>query len=144
MVVFHKLAMQHSTGKIMKCAMCGKEESTPGTFPMVIGVGRICLTCGMETVKCEVCGAEVKRLTSSRFQGKNLCLKDHMKEVEKYKQHIVKTFDEDKESVQDILGRSLADAPEGYSLVTVRRARNSMHVWEAEYEKTEILQSRCS
>jgi len=136
--------MQHSTGKTMKCAMCGKEESTPGTFPMVIGVGRICLTCGMEKVKCDVCGLEVKRLTSSRFQGRNLCLKDHMKEVEKYKQHIVKTFDEDNESVQDILSKSLVEAPEGYSLVTVRRARNSMHVWEAEYEKTEILQSRCS
>jgi len=111
---------------------------------MVIGVGRICLTCGMEMVKCDICGAEVKRLTSSRFQGKNLCLKDHMKEVEKYKQHIVKTFDEDNESVPEILRKSLADAPEGYSLVTVRRARNSMHVWESEYEKTEILQSRCS
>ena len=128
----------------MKCAMCGKEESTQGTFPMVIGVGRICLDCGMEHVKCDICGAEVKRLTSSRFQGKNLCLRDHMKEVEKYKQHIVKTFDEDDESVEAILGRSLTDAPAGYSLITVRRARNSMHVWEAEYEKTEILQSRCS
>ena len=111
---------------------------------MVIGVGRICLSCGMEKVVCDVCGSEVKRLTSSRFQGRNLCLKDHMKEVEKYKQHIVKTFDEDDESIQEILRRSLADAPEGYSLVTVRRARNSMHVWEAEYEKSEILQSRCS
>ena len=136
--------MQHSTGKTMKCAMCGKEESAPGTYPMVIGVGRICLNCGMEKVKCDVCGAEVKRLTSSRFQGRNLCLKDHMKEVEKYKQHIVKTFDEDDESVQEILSKSLVEAPEGYSLVTVRRARNSMHVWEAEYEKTELLQSRCS
>ena len=136
--------MQHSTGKTMKCAICGAEESTPGTFPMVIGIGRICLSCGMGTVKCDVCGAEVKRLTSSRFMGRNLCLKDHMKEVEKYKQHIVKTFDEDDESVQDILRRSLSDAPEGYALITVRRARNSMHVWEAEYEKTEILQSRCS
>ena len=135
--------MQHSTGKMMKCALCGREESTPGTFPMVIGVGRICLSCGMEAVKCDVCGAEVKRLTSSRFQGKTLCLRDHMKEVEKYKQHIVKTFDEDNESVQQILGRSLSDAPEGYALIAVRRARNSMHVWEAEYEKTEILQSRC-
>jgi hypothetical protein len=98
----------------------------------------------MEKVTCDVCGSEVKRLTSSRFQGRNLCLKDHMKEVEKYKQHIVKTFDEDNESIQEILRKSLADAPEGYSLVTVRRARNSMHVWEAEYEKSEILQSRCS
>jgi hypothetical protein len=136
--------MQHSTGKIMKCAICGSEESTPGTFPMVIGVGRVCLSCGMQTVKCDVCGSEVKRLTSSRFQGKNLCLKDHMKEVEKYKQHIVKTFDEDNESVEEIMHKSVADGPEGYSLVTLRRARNSMHVWEAEYEKTEILQSRCS
>jgi hypothetical protein len=98
----------------------------------------------MEKVKCDVCGEEVKRLTSSRFQGRNLCLKDHVKEVEKYKQHIVKTFDEDNESVEEILSKSLVDAPEGYSLVTVRRARNSMHIWEAEYEKTELLQSRCS
>ncbi len=136
--------MQHSTGKMTKCAICGREESSPGTYPMVIGVGRVCLACGMETVKCDACGAEVKRLTSSRFQGRNLCLKDHVKEVEKYKQHIVRTFDEDNESVQAILGRSLSEAPEGYSLIAVRRARNSMHVWEAEYEKTELLQSRCS
>ncbi|MDG7006510.1 MAG: hypothetical protein JRM86_06195 [Nitrososphaerota archaeon] len=136
--------MHHAAGRAAKCALCGREESTPDTFPTVIGVGRVCLACGMGTVKCAVCGGEVKRLTSSRFQGRDLCLKDHMKEVEKYKQHIVKTFDEDDESVKEILGRSLSDAPEGYSLVTVRRARNSMHVWEAEYEKTEILQSRCS
>jgi endogenous inhibitor of DNA gyrase (YacG/DUF329 family) len=136
--------MQHSTGRLVKCAKCGKEESTPGTFPMVIGVGRICMSCGMTTVKCEVCGAEVKLLTSSRFQGRNLCLKDHMKEVEKYKQHIVKTFDEYDDPVPEILRRSVDDAPDGYSLITVRRARNSMHVWEAEYEKTELLQSRCS
>ena len=135
---------QHSTGRIMKCAMCGKEESTPGTFPMVIGVGRVCLSCGMEKVRCDVCGQEVKRLTSSRIQGKNLCLSDHMKEIQKYKQRIVKTFDEDSETVPEILRKSLADAPEGYMLVTVRRATNSMHVWEAEYEKSEILQSRCS
>ncbi len=137
--------MQHSTGKqLMKCVLCGKEESTPGTFPMVIGVGRVCLSCGMGTVKCDACGAEVKLLTSSRFQGRNLCLKDHVKEVEKYKQHIIKTFDEDQESVEEILRRSVAEAPEGYALIAVRRARNSMHVWESEYEKTEILQSRCS
>ncbi|HUK74269.1 MAG TPA: hypothetical protein VLU99_00655 [Nitrososphaerales archaeon] len=135
--------MQHSTGKLSKCALCGKEEATAGTFPMVIGLGRICLSCGMQTVRCDLCGAEVKRLTSSRFDGKTLCLKDRLKEVEKYKQHIVKTFDEDNDSVQEILSRSLADSPEGYSLITVRRARNSMHLWEAEYEKTEILQSRC-
>src|ERR1700691_4089928 len=106
--------MQHSTGRIMKCAVCGKEESTPGTFPMVIGVGRICLSCGMQTVKCDVCGTEVKRLTSSRFQGKNLCLKDHMKEVEKYKQHIVKTFDEESEPLQGILQKVVNEQPDGY------------------------------
>jgi hypothetical protein len=136
--------MQHSTGKTTKCSLCGREESTPGTFPMVIGVGRICLSCGMQTIKCDICGAEVKLLTSSRFQGRSLCLKDHMKEVEKYKQHIVKTFDEESETVPEILRRSVEEAPDGYALITVRRARNSMHVWEAEYEKNEILQSRCS
>ena len=136
--------MQHLSPKApAKCAICGKQEETPGSFPLVIGVGRVCMSCGMEKVRCEVCGEEVKRLTSSKFQGRVLCLQDHMKEVEKYKQHIVKTFDEDQESVQQILGRSLSDAPEGYSLITVRRARNSMHIWEAEYEKTELLQSRC-
>ena len=128
----------------MNCAICGKEESSPGTFPMVVGLGRICMSCGMERVKCDACGDEIKRLTSSKFQGRTLCLKDHMREVEKYKQHIVKTFDEATESVQEIMRKSVQDAPEGYSLLTVRRGRNSMHIWEAEYEKTEILQMRCS
>jgi hypothetical protein len=136
--------MQHAGDKLGKCAICGKDESSPGAFPRVIGVGKVCLTCGMQKVKCDVCGEEVKRLTSSRFQGRDLCLKDHMKEVEKYKQHIVKTFDENNEDLKEIFRRSLDEPPDGYTLLTVRRARNSMHVWEAEYEKSEILQMRCS
>ncbi len=135
--------MQHAADTRTKCDVCGKEETSPGTFPKVIGVGRVCLSCGTERVKCDVCGDEVKRLTSSRFQGRNLCLKDHMKEVEKYKQHIVKVFDENNDSLKEIFRRSLDESPEGYALLAVRRARNSMHVWEAEYEKSEILQMRC-
>lgn len=110
---------------------------------MVVGLGRICISCGMEKVRCESCGEEVKRLTSSRFQGRTLCLKDHMREVDKYRQHIVKTFDEDAEPLQEIFKRSLSEQPEGYTLLALRRGRNSTHVWEAEYEKTEILQMRC-
>ena len=137
--------MQHlASKKPAKCAICGRDEESAGTFPMVIGVGRICLSCGMQKVTCEACGAEVKRLTSSKFQGKNLCLRDHMKEVEKYKQHIVRTFDEDAEPLGSIFHRAETEAPEGYTLVTVRRERTSTNVWEAEYEKTEIFQARCS
>lgn len=137
--------MQHlASKKPAKCAICGSEELTPGTYPMVIGVGRICMNCAMQKVRCEVCGDEVKRLTSSRFQGRTLCLKDHMKEVEKYKQHIVKTYDEENEPLTAILEKVMNEQPEGYTLVTLRRGRNSTHVWEAEYEKTEIFQSRCS
>ena len=137
--------MQHLASKTpAKCAICGKQESTPGTFPIVIGVGRVCMSCGMEKVKCEVCGDEVKRLTSSRFQGRNLCLKDHMKEVEKYRQHIVKTYDEESEPLQGILQKVVNEQPDGYTLLALRRARNSTHVWEAEYEKSEIFQMRCS
>lgn len=110
---------------------------------MVIGVGRICLSCGMEKVRCEVCGDEVKRLTSSRFQGRILCLKDHMKEVEKYRQHIVKTFDEEIEDAHTIFRKALDERPEGYTMLALRRARNSTHIWEAEYEKSEIFQMRC-
>lgn len=136
-------SMQHSK-TLVQCAICGARESVQGAFPMVLGVGRICLDCGMQKVKCEVCGKEVKRITSSRFQGKILCLNDHMKEVEKYKQHIIKTFDEESERVESIFMRALREAPEGYTLLAIRRARNSTHVWEAEYEKTEIFQMRCS
>ena len=110
---------------------------------MVIGVGRICLSCGMEKVRCDVCGEEVKRLTSSKFQGRNLCLKDHMKEVEKYRQHILKTFDENVDGVQVIFQKALDEQPDGYTMLAVRRARNSTHIWEAEYEKSEIFQMRC-
>jgi hypothetical protein len=124
--------------------MCGAVESQPGTFPMVVGVGRVCLGDGMSKVKCEVCGAEVKLLTSSRLQGKTLCLSDYMKEIEKFRQHIVLNFDEDSEPATEILGRAYAEAPEGYTLLAIRRGRNSTHLWEAEYEKTEIFQMRCS
>ncbi len=124
--------------------MCGALESQPGSFPMVVGVGRVCLSDGMARVKCEVCGAEVKLITSSRLQGKTLCLSDYMKEIEKYRQHIVQTFDEDREPASAILQRAYKEAPEGYTLLAVRRGRTSTHLWEAEYEKTEIFQTRCS
>ncbi len=137
--------MQHLGSKTpAKCAVCGKAEQTAGSFPLVIGVGRICMTCGMEKVRCEVCGDEVKRLTSSRFQGRTLCLKDHMKEIEKYRQHIIRNYDEEREPMQAIFQRAVAEQPDGYTLLALRRARNSTHAWEAEYEKTEIFQSKCS
>jgi hypothetical protein len=137
--------LQHSSSKgLAKCAICGKVEEQPGTFPMVVGVGRVCLVDGMTKVKCEVCGDEVKLLTSSRLQGRALCLKDYMKEVEKFRQHIVQSFDEDAELATAILERAYKEAPEGYTLLAVRRGRNSTHMWEAEYEKTEIFQTRCS
>lgn len=137
--------MQHSTSKVpAKCAVCGTPESSPGTYPMVVGVGRVCLNDGMKKVRCEACGTEVKLLTSSRLQGRTLCLADHMKEVEKFRQHIVHNFDEDVESATAILTKAYEDAPEGYTLLAVRRGRNSTHMWEAEYEKTEVFQMRCS
>lgn len=106
-------------------------------------MGRVCLSCGMGKVKCEACGNEVKLLTSSRLQGKTLCLSDYMKEVEKYRQHIIVSFDEEREAAPAILGRAYSGAPEGYTLLSVRRARNSTHIWEAEYEKDEVFQMRC-
>ena len=67
-----------------------------------------------------------------------------MKEVDKYRQHIIQSFDEDYEPATSILERAYKEAPEGYTLLTVRRGRNSTHLWEAEYEKTEIFMMRCS
>jgi hypothetical protein len=137
--------MQHTSSKApAKCAICGAVEPTLGTFPMVVGVGRVCLDDGMKKVKCEVCGSEVKLLTSSRLQGRTLCLADHMKEIQKFRQHLVLNFDEDSEPATSILERAYTEAPEGYTLLAVRRGRNSTHLWEAEYEKSEIFQMRCS
>jgi hypothetical protein len=136
--------MQHLSRTRAKCALCGSQEETPGTYPMVVGVGRVCMNCGMKKVRCEVCGLEVKLITSSRLQGRVLCLSDHMKEVEKYRQHVVKTYDEELEPAESIFLKALRESPDGYTLLAVRRARNSTHLWEAEYEKTEIFQMRCS
>ena len=139
------LGMQHSSSKgPAKCAMCGTSEGQLGTFPMVVGVGRVCLNDGMTRVKCNACGTEVKLITSARLQGKTLCLTDYMKEVEKFRQHLVQSFDEDSEPAISILERAYKQAPEGYTLLAVRRGRNSTHIWEAEYEKTEIFQMKCS
>ena len=137
--------MQHSSSRgPARCVMCGAIEGQPGTFPMVVGVGRVCLADGMSKVRCEVCGAEVKLITSSRLQGKVLCLSDYMKEIERYRQHIVQSYDEDSGPALSILERAYKEAPDGYTLLAVRRGRNSTHLWEAEYEKTEIFQMRCS
>jgi hypothetical protein len=137
--------LQHSSAKgLAKCAVCGAVEAQAGSFPMVVGVGRVCMNDGMTRVKCEACGTEVKLITSSRLQGRTLCLNDHMKEVEKFRQHIVQSFDEDIEPAASILERVYRDAPQGYTLLAVRRGRNSTHLWEAEYEKTELFLMRCS
>lgn len=137
--------MQHLTTKApAKCAVCGTLEAEAGTFPFVVGVGRICMNCGMKNVKCGLCGNQVKLLTSSRLQGKTLCLADYMKEIEKFRKNILVTYDEDNEPVDSIFSRAQREAPDGYTLLAVKRARNSTHVWEAEYEKTEIFMSKCS
>ena len=136
--------MQHASKGLAKCAICGASETQPGTFPMVVGVGRVCLSDGMKKVKCEACRSEVNLITSSRLQGRTLCLNDYMKEIEAFRKHIVQGFDEDREPAASILGRAYAETPEGYTLLAVRRGRNSTHLWEAEYEKTEIFQMRCS
>ncbi len=137
--------MQHlSRGSPARCAICGATEATAGTFPMVVGVGRVCMADGMRKVKCEGCGNEVNLLTSSKLQGRTLCLSDYMKELEKYRQHLVVSFDEEREAAASILSRALGEAPSGYVLISVRRGRNSTHVWEAEYEKEEVFQMKCS
>ncbi len=137
--------LQHTSSKgLAKCAICGAGETQPGTFPMVVGVGRVCLSDGMNRVRCEICGTEVKLITSAKLQGKTLCLSDYMKEIEKFRQHIVQTFDENAEPAIAILERAYRDAPQGYTLLAVRRGRNSTHMWEAEYEKTEVFLMRCS
>ena len=133
----------HSSRGLARCALCGAMEAQPGSFPMVAGVGRVCLDDGMKKVRCEACGSEVKLVTSSKLQGRTLCLKDYLKEVEKFRQHIVQGFDEDSEPALSILQRAYSEAPEGYTLLAVRRGRNSTRLWEAEYEKTEIFEMRC-
>lgn len=107
-------------------------------------MGRVCINDGMAKVRCELCGTEVKLITSAKLQGKTLCLADYMKEIEKFRQHIVQSYDEDVEPATVILERAVRDAPLGYTLLAVRRGRNSTHVWEAEYEKTELFLMRCS
>ena len=137
--------MQHASTKgLAKCAICGISETQAGTFPTVVGVGRVCISDGMARVKCELCGAEMKLITPAKLQGKTLCLADYMRGIEKFRQHIVKSFDEDAEPLTTILERANKEAPEGYTLLAVRRGRNSTHVWEAEYEKTELFLMRCS
>jgi hypothetical protein len=144
-MAFVDQALQHlSTKAPARCSLCGTLELQAGTFPLVVGVGRICMSCGMKKVKCELCGGEVKLLTSSRLQGKTLCLADYMKEIEKFRKNVLVSFDEEKDPIEVIFSRARGEAPDGYTLLAVRRGRNSTHLWEAEYEKTEIFQSKCS
>lgn len=136
--------MHREAERISRCVICNKEETSPGAFPYVIGVGRVCLDCGMKKVKCDVCKSEISLITSSKFQGKTLCLKDHMKEIEKYRKNLIVTFDEKQLDIDEIVKKAVHSGPEGYTLIAIRRARNSKTTWEAEYEKTELFEMRCS
>ena len=81
---------------------------------------------------------EVKLTHVFPVPGKDLCLEDHMKEVEKYSSTSSRRSTSTTKACRRYSG-GRSRSPRGYTLLTVRRARNSMHVWEAEYEKTEIL-----
>ncbi len=48
------------------------------------------------------------------------------------------------ESLDSIRRKASTGGPEEYTLLAVRRARNSTHVWETECEKAEVFQMRCS
>ena len=138
--------MQHLGSKTpAKCAVCGKEEGTPGTYPLVIGVGRVCMSCGMGKVRCDVCGEEVKRLTSRISRASALPEGPHEGDREVQAAHHQELRARTRIRWRASFQKAIGEQPEGYTLLALRRARNSTpHTWETQSKKTEIFQTKCS
>lgn len=124
-----------------KCVVCGREAS--GGAHRVVGLGVVCMSCGLEPVKCDSCGRSTRRVTITVLRGRALCLSCYGKERERGAKRASKTID-GTEGVGAVLERALREAPEGYVLIGLRLNHNSKASWIAEYEREDVFMMRCS
>lgn len=135
---------QAPIGAQAKCAVCGRESRPGENFHNVTGLGRVCMTCGLESVTCESCGTKTKRVTITRTRGKLLCLRCYSRERETGEKRISRTFDEGEIDPSQALKLAVDRAPAGYTLVLLRLQPSSKRIWTADYERKDIFEMRCS
>ncbi|GBC68900.1 hypothetical protein HRbin01_00588 [archaeon HR01] len=124
------------------CRVCGKEMRKGEQFHYITGFGYVCHSCGIQGVECDSCGAKVRRMTLTVLRGRSLCLTCYRREREtgeKRAMREIKSAD-----IQSALGMALESAPEGFKLIGLRLKTSSKDMWQAEYEREDIFEMRCS
>lgn len=123
-----------------KCVVCNAEVKGPSY--RVVGLGTICMRCGLEPIGCASCGTKVKRMTVTYFKGRPLCLICYAREREATAKRLSKNIEGS--DVEEVVRVAIKERPEGYLLVGVRLAQNSKRSWIAEYEREDVFSMRCS
>ncbi len=123
--------------------MVCRREGRPGEqFHYVTGLGAVCMRCGLELVECSSCGKRVKRITITVLRGRALCLTCYKAERERGEKRILKEVVAD--SLEALMKKVAESTPEGFRFVGVRLKTSSKTTWQAEYEREDIFEMRCS
>lgn len=123
------------------CVVCGYKAKPGDILHQVVGLGKVCIKCGNMKITCESCGTLVRRITTTRFRGRNLCLSCYKQEREATGKRIIKEIMGDE---REIIAKALEQAPTGYRFVGLRLKPNAKKSWNVEYELEDIYNMRCA
>ncbi|MCS7142632.1 MAG: hypothetical protein NZ920_02380 [Aigarchaeota archaeon] len=124
-----------------KCVVCKAEIH--GVSHRVVGLGTVCMRCGLEPVECDSCGSKVKRMTLTYLRGRPLCLICYGRERERSAKRTSVSIDGFGLGPEGILRAAMEKMPPGYVLVGLRLNPNSKTSWVAEYEREDVYSMRC-
>jgi len=124
------------------CKVCGRELRAGEQSHQVTGLGTVCGRCGLQSVECESCGRATKRITVTVLRGRSLCLNCYAAERKAGEKRRFKTIVSD--DYESLIKIALAMAPEGFRFIGLRIKPSSKNTWQAEYEREDIFEMRCS
>jgi len=124
------------------CKICGRVAQSGEQFHYITGLGEVCHRCGLDPVVCDLCGARVRRMTLTVLRGKSLCLNCYKKERESGEKRAVREVQAP--DIGEALKIALENSPKGFRLIGLRLKTSSKASWQAEYEREDIYQMRCS
>jgi len=131
---------KHEEG--VTCKVCGRASGRGEQFHYVTGFGYVCHRCGIEPVECDSCRAKVRRMTVTVLRGRSLCLNCYRTERETGEKRAVKEVQA--VEIGDAIRIALENRPEGFRLIGLRLKTSSKATWQAEYEREDIYEMRCS